>query len=725
MPKRIRKFSPGRWDSAQAALSWLKLGILPVPLKRKSKQPKSRKGWNKLRITEETIPEFFFSGDNIGGLWGEPSGWIVDIDLDWDEAADVAPAFLPETFVYGRRSRPSTHFLYRCEGIHTIKRHHRDNRSGHEDDSEMIVEIRSTGSQSVLPPSFHDKDDERYEINHDVPFKTISRRELELRVNQVASAALLIHYYPSKGGRHDFIHAVTGSLLWSNWPEEEVRKFMDGLFLGLGNGHDDDIDQRRRTMENTIEHYKSGDRIHGWKSLSAWLPGEVIDSLKKLLTKELGRSSQAPLQVNMSGSEVKRRATDFEFVGTRVPGLVGDIAEWSKKNAFLKQPMFDVAVGLMCTALASTNKYIIDHWNTPLQPYFLILAPTAAGKDSALRCVYQFARRIGLGEYVFQGFQSYHSMLDKIGQPPNIACWLWDEAARKMKSAGRSSGSPDFQVMTWLLSLYGQAADHAPGIPGRNQAIASIDHPFLTVMATAQPQQLMEAITDSDLSTGLINRFCLFDAGDVLPDPNLERSSIFPARIEEKVKAIRLAEKPAGSDSFIKIGMADAECWAQFQDFDTEARTQAFKGGSGDMWGRSNQNALLIAGLVAVGVNPKRPVITEDIAEWAICLVRWSSRAWMDRVEASGSRSMIEKRSKTVERYIVETPRYEHRARSKKLKNLIKRGLMPRGLLTQLTRHITLRDLDDVLNHLVVSDLVAMGEVEGVEVLWPKTMTPG
>lgn len=725
MPKRIRKFAPGRFDSSQAALSWLKLGIHPTPLKRKSKQPKSRKGWNKIRVTKETVAEFFFPGDNIGGLWGEPSGWIVDVDLDWDEAADVAPAFLPETFVYGRRSRPSTHFLYRCEGIHTIKKHHKDLRDGHEDDSEMIVEIRSTGSQSVLPPSIH-PDDERYEINHDVPFKTISRKELELRVNQVTSAALLIHYYPSKGGRHDFIHAVAGSLLWSNWPEEEVRKFMEGLFLGLGNGHDDDIDQRRRTLENTIEHYKEGDRIHGWKSLSAWLPGEVIELLKKWLTQEVGRSAEAPLQVNITSAEEKKKTTEFEYLHYRVPGLVGDLADWSAKNSYLKQPMFDVAVGLLCTALASTNKYLVDHWNTPLQPYFLILAPTAAGKDSALDCVYRFARKIGLGEYVFQGFQSYHSMLDKMGQAPNIACWLWDEAARKMKSAGRSSGSPDFQVMTWLLSLYGRANSHSPGIPGRNQAIQSIDHPFLTVMATAQPQQLMEAITDSDLSTGVINRFCLFDAGDILPDPNLERSTIFPSRIEEKVKAIRQLEKPHGEDSFIKVHLADAECWAQFRDFDTEARMNAFKSNTGgDMWGRSNQNALIIAGLVAIGVNPKRPMITEAIAEWAICLVRWSSRAWMDRVEATGSRSIIEKRSKTVERYILEASRYVHRGRSKKVRGLIKRGLMPRGLLTQLTRHITLRDLDDVINHLIISDLVAMGEVEGIEVVWPKTMTVG
>jgi hypothetical protein len=721
MPKRIKKFAPGRFDSSQAALSWLKLGIQPVPLRKRSKQPKGGKGWNKMRVTRETIPEFFQSGDNIGGLWGEPSGWIIDVDLDWEEAADVAPAFLPETFVYGRRSRPSTHFLYRCEGIHTIKKHHKDLRPDADPDgSEMIIEIRSTGSQSALPPSIH-PDDERYEINHDVPFHTISRKELLLKTSLVAAAALLIRYYPSKGGRHDYIHAIAGSLLWSNWPEDQVRKFMEGLFLGLGNGRDDDIEQRRRTLGNTIEHYKEGDRIHGWKTLSQWVPGDVIKLLKEWLTKEIGQSEEAPLQVNITKAGDKQTTGELNFLKSRIPGLVGDIAEWSHKVSFLKQPMFDIATGLMCTALATTNKYVVDTWDTPLQPYFLLLAPTAAGKDSAMDCVYRFARRVGLGDYVFQGFQSYHSMLDKLGSAPNLACWLWDEAARKLKAASRSASGPDYSVLTWLLSLYGRANSHSPGIPGRNQAITAIDHPFFTVMATAQPTQLMEAITDSDLSTGLINRFIMFDAGELLPDPNLERATMFPARIEEKVKLIRQVETPTGHDPFIKVRMGSSECWALFRDFDTESRLQAFKGGSGEMWGRSNQNALIIAGLIAVGVNPKRPIITDDIAEWSIAMVRWSSSCWMNRVEASGSRSQIEKRSKGVERYIMEASRYTHRARSKKMRTLMKRGLMPRGVLTQLTRHITLRDLDDVLNHLVVSDLVAMGEVDGMDVLWSKT----
>ena len=140
-------------DSVKVARSWLDLGIQPVPIKRRSKKPKDGKGWNKLQVTNDTIPQFFHRGDNVGGLWGKPSGWIVDVDLDWDEAALAAPRLFPETFVYGRRTRPGTHYLYRVEGVAGSKRY--DSGQGDSAKRTVISEIRATGAQSVLPPSIH------------------------------------------------------------------------------------------------------------------------------------------------------------------------------------------------------------------------------------------------------------------------------------------------------------------------------------------------------------------------------------------------------------------------------------------------------------------------------------------------------------------------------------------------------------------------------------------
>lgn len=701
-----RKFKPCKLKSVSVAQSWMELGILPVPLYPKMKKPKGGQGWNAFRATPETLETYFEEGDNVGGLWGEPSGWVVDIDLDWDEAARAAPLLLPETFIYGRRSRPGTHYLYRCKGILGSKRIASK-------DTGIIIEIRSTGSQSVLPPSIH-PDNERYEINHDTDFKTISRLQLEQCVNVLSAAAVLARNYPDSGGRHDYIHAITGTLLWAGWTEEKTKNFLNAVLEAVGD-REDDRPQRDRTIENTIEHFQKGNRIAGWRTLSQWLPGEVLQTVRKwLIAKE-----QTELPPDFKPPEEdKTWLPPPELL--RVPGLVGKLADWSSARAYLKQPVFDLAVGLMCMAVISSNKYVVDGWDTPLQPYFMLLAPTAGGKESALENVYAFAKRMGLGDYAFQGFQSYHALLDRLSNPPNLACWLWDESARRMKSAGRSIGSQDFQVMTWLLSLYGRANTSSPGIPGRHNAIPPVDHPFLTVMATSQPTQMMEAITDSDLSTGLINRFVLFDCGDILPPPNMDRNQLFPSAIEEGVKRIRAVPTPVGEYPFIKVQMEDTKTWAMFRDFDYEARSQAFKGGGGELWGRANQNALILAGLVAIGVDPRRPRITQEIGSWATQFIRWSCGRWVTRIDESASRSMVEHQSKTIEKYIRYPAKFIPKVTRKVEVRLMEQGVMPRNVLYRLCRHLRERDLEDALNHLVASDLICSGELEGVEVLWVK-----
>lgn len=693
------------FDSAKAARSWLEIGIRPVPILPRSKKPKDGKGWNKARIELDTVSEFFKRGDNIGGLWGEPSGWIVDVDLDCAEAIAAADTLLPSTFIYGRRLRPASHYLYKCEGIATFKRHPAK--------GDMILEVRSTGSQSVLPPSIH-PDGDRYEINNDEPFKTLSRRELERRCNLVSAAALLAQRYPESGSRHDFIHAVAGSLLWEGWNERAVREFMTAL-LDAADHKEDDRKQRERTVDNTIEHFEKGDRISGWRTLSNWIEGKDIQIVRQWLT-DAKESTPVPDRIETPD---EHSAPPPELLD--VPGLVGEIARWVKTRSFTEQPLFDLAVGLMSIAVASTNKYVVDGWDTPLQPYFMLLAPTASGKESALEAVHTVMKKMGLGSNVFQGFQSYHALLDKLTEPPHLACWLWDEAARKLKTTGRQQGGQDYQIVTYLLSLYGKASSSVAGLPGRKAAIESVEHPYLTILAAAQPSQMIEAITDSDLSMGLINRFVLFDAGDELPDTNFSRQNIFPSKIEESLKRFRSIDPPKGDFPFIRVRMESTEVWALFRDFNEKAREFSIRGGGWEMWGRANQNALILAGLVSVGINAKAPLITEAIAKWATGFMAWSSHRWAARVEECSSRSHAEIASKQVERYIRQANVYRGRAFGRPLEmEIIERGLMPKSLLMRLCRHLRGKDLEDTIDYLIASDIIVAGDVEGKEAYWIK-----
>src|SRR5688572_29810337 len=102
----------------EAARQLIQRGRRVIPIPRGAKAP-ALKNWTDLRLTEADCEQHFKAPCNLGLILGEPSGWVVDVDLDTDEAVRAAPFFFPPTFTYGRDTRPRSHLLVICEGAKT------------------------------------------------------------------------------------------------------------------------------------------------------------------------------------------------------------------------------------------------------------------------------------------------------------------------------------------------------------------------------------------------------------------------------------------------------------------------------------------------------------------------------------------------------------------------------------------------------------------------------
>ncbi|MFO0828437.1 MAG: bifunctional DNA primase/polymerase [Phycisphaerales bacterium] len=124
-------------------------GLAPIPVPPKSKAP-TIAGWPTLRLAHDDLPRYFNGApSNIGALIGEPSGWIIDVDLDHARAVELADTFLPDTgMTWGRASKPRSHRLYRV--TRPV-----DTRKWASKSAGMIVELRSTGCQTIAPGSTH------------------------------------------------------------------------------------------------------------------------------------------------------------------------------------------------------------------------------------------------------------------------------------------------------------------------------------------------------------------------------------------------------------------------------------------------------------------------------------------------------------------------------------------------------------------------------------------
>jgi putative DNA primase/helicase len=127
-------------------------GWAPIPLRARTKIPIIDE-WEKLRITKPELPEYFRADANIGNLLGEPSGWLVDVDLDHPLALELADSFLPATqSEFGRASARRSHRLFIVTG--PVETHQR-RLPKVDGKAPMIVELRSTGSQTMFPNSVH------------------------------------------------------------------------------------------------------------------------------------------------------------------------------------------------------------------------------------------------------------------------------------------------------------------------------------------------------------------------------------------------------------------------------------------------------------------------------------------------------------------------------------------------------------------------------------------
>ena len=101
----------------EAAESWIDRGFWPVPIPHREKAP-VLDGWQKLRLSRHDLPGYFNGAQqNVGVLLGDDHG-SADIDCDCVEAVAAAAEFAPPTgLIFGRQSKPASHYLHRCKPV--------------------------------------------------------------------------------------------------------------------------------------------------------------------------------------------------------------------------------------------------------------------------------------------------------------------------------------------------------------------------------------------------------------------------------------------------------------------------------------------------------------------------------------------------------------------------------------------------------------------------------
>ena len=177
-------------DAVEAALEYHRRGLIVTPLY--GKRP-ILKGWQERQLSEDELPNYFVDGRNLGIVLGSAAG-LVDVDLDNPVAVDVADLLLPDTVKSGRMKNPRSHHWFVCDPVPPSRRYFLTkpmaDRLMIESREATLVELRSTGHQTVVAPSIHPVDGDRY-LWHPGEICEIDGEVLAGFVLDVAVAALL------------------------------------------------------------------------------------------------------------------------------------------------------------------------------------------------------------------------------------------------------------------------------------------------------------------------------------------------------------------------------------------------------------------------------------------------------------------------------------------------------------------------------------------------------
>jgi hypothetical protein len=292
----------------RAAAVLIRRGAAPIPVPAGEKNP-GRPGWEALRITEEEIPNYWTNGQNVGLLCGEPSGDRVDVDLDPDEAVKIAGRFLPPTLTSGRESRPHSHWWYVSPAAESC--------DWKDTDGSKLVELRSTGRQTLVAPSTHpDGDEYVWHAETGLNMAEIDAAELTRRLRELATAVLIARHLPSLrtgtegGGRHDYALALAGFLLRSGRLEGDLTlKVLKAAWDAKGWPGEKEKWEAYRDLEgivsDTVENLIAGEPVVGGPTLEEYAPGIV-----RLLCKWWGWERKPKMEDKPEEKEERRNQAD-------------------------------------------------------------------------------------------------------------------------------------------------------------------------------------------------------------------------------------------------------------------------------------------------------------------------------------------------------------------------------------------------------------------------------
>lgn len=362
------------------------------------------------------------------------------------------------------------------------------------------------------------------------------------------------------------------------------------------------------------------------------------------VTHELTTHKKPPLPARMETAAAG--AVLPEVPGVELPpGFVGELASYIYASAI--RPVPEIA---LCAALALTAGVVGRSFNisgTGLNQYLILLAKTGSGKEGAATGIDAIVSAVRpqvpmIDEFIGPGaFASGQALIRVLDKNPCFVSVLGEFGLTLQQLCSPNANAAQVMLKKVLLDIYAKSGFtkvlRSSVYSDSEKNTKAIQAPNVTIMGESTPETFYSGLDASSIAEGLIPRFSIFEYTGPRPDTNPNAFSPPPDSLVRNFGGLAAVAMAAQQNRVCSPVQQDADTLRIMRAFDKHATAQ-INDAQGDvtkqLWNRAHLKALKMAALIAVGVNPHQPIITKQIAEWAIRLINRDIETLLTKFES-------------------------------------------------------------------------------------------
>jgi hypothetical protein len=285
---------------------------------------------------------------------------------------------------------------------------------------------------------------------------------------------------------------------------------------------------------------------------------------------------------------------------------------------------------------------------------------------------------------------------------------LSDEFGLFLQQAMSDRGQPSLkELVKELLSFHGMGRTYYAGKPyaDSHYSIPKIDNPYVNVLGTSTPIELIDGVSEKSVDNGFLNRIIMVQMSEENPI-NREPDTAIPDDLKARLEL--LGSEAGGIEYAPDVHDYMVEC-AEGMAENRKKKNDKFA----NLWGRAEEMMIRVAGLLAIGDGD---TITREHVAWAHGYVAWSIKSFADFLGTDLAESAFEKNIKKATAFIKNA---RHYSADKQFGAICKTGAMPKGKLTKLMK-IPSREMSDLMDYFSDSGTFSRATYGGNTVLYIK-----